>query len=372
MPNPGTFTLLEAQVSSRTKWHFLVLSGPNKERTYVGECSDSGVSSARLISLVDQAVAMIGGRPIVQEHAAIREDLRVWVESKEQSAQFAAATVMGAIDQLICDAAARQADMPLWAWLGAPRSRPAAVYANINRMAGARSPETVAGMAAQAVDAGFSAVKCAPFDVPAEGVALHAAGLERVRAVRAAVGDDIDVRVDFHHHLTFDETLELIPALEDLGVSWIEDAVHVTDIESQRALRQATTLPLAGGEQAFSPEMTRAAVAEGLIDILMPDVKHVGGIQRLLDVAASAPHLQISPHNPAGPVATSASAHIFAVCDNASTLEFAFGEVPWRSDLVGGQERITGGMLEVSEKPGLGIEFDLSHPCLTALWSRGR
>lgn len=364
----GTIALLEAQVSQTTRWHFLVLDGgPNG--VSVGECSDSGLGRDALVRQTEEFVASLRGRDLIVDRAEISAALVSKVEDLPVDHRFGPATVTGGIDQMLCDLAARDAGMPLWRWLGADEPRTVPLYANINRMAGARDPDEVARMAKQAVAAGFSAIKCAPFDVPHESIPRADIGLARLRAVRAAIGDDVELRVDAHHHIDFPSMLGILPELENLGVAWLEDAVHVTDVVSQRALREATSLPLAGGEQAFSPAMTQKAVDEGLIDILMPDVKHVGGVHRLLEVARSAPGLQISPHNPAGPVATAASAHVFSVCDSATTLEFAFGEVEWRSGLVGGHEQVHRGQLEVSDRPGLGLELDLSHPSLSTLWS---
>ena len=72
---------------------------------------------------------------------------------------------------------------------------------------------------------------------------------------------------------------------------------------------------------------------------------------------AEAYGIACSPHSPAGPVATAAGAQLCATLPNFTLLEYAWGEVPWRSDLVGG-EPIVAGRYALSDKPGLGIEVD--------------
>jgi galactonate dehydratase len=119
----------------------------------------------------------------------------------------------------------------------------------------------------------------------------------------------------------------------------------------------------------FAPADARSAISECLVDILMPDVKHAGGISRVLAIARAASELVVSPHNPSGPVATAASAHLFAVCPNATVLEYQFGEVPWRSEVVAGVERIAEGRLTVDDRPGLGVTLPSRHPSFRVLWS---
>lgn len=355
-----TVELVESRVSARTRWHFVVLR--EGDRTAVGECSDSGAVDRLTARLAAVGPLLAGG-----DRAEILADLEHRVAAAGD--RFVAATLMGGLEQLLVDRAAQAAGEPVWKWLGGAPVEAVPLYANVNRMPGGRAPVDVAAQARQAVAAGFTAVKCAPFDVPEPGRPLTATGLARLRAVRAAVGDDVELKVDCHERLSAEEVHEILPALADLGVGWLEDAFAIERADDLRALRAATTLPLAGGELMFQRDEARAAIAERLVDVLMPDVKHAGGIARALDIARAVPDLAISPHNPSGPVATAASAHLFAACPNATVLEYQFGEVPWRSDLVGGAEDIVDGQLVLSERPGLGVTFPSRHPSCRVLWS---
>jgi galactonate dehydratase len=270
---------------------------------------------------------------------------------------------------MLIDYASQAAGEPLWSWLGGSAPSPVPVYANINRMPGGREPGDLAAMARQAVSASFTAVKCAPFDVAQPDRPLPAAGLSRLRAIREAVGDDIELKVDCHERLSLDEIHDVLPALEDLGIDWLEDAVAIDQVSELRALRAATTIPLAGGELMFDPAEASTAVSERLVDVLMPDVKHAGGVEQVLSIARGAPDLAISPHNPSGPVATAASAHLFAACPNATVLEYQFGETPLRAELVGGLERVAEGRLHLNGRPGLGVRLNTAHPSFRVLWS---
>jgi galactonate dehydratase len=362
-----TLELLESRVSARTRWHFVVLRDGG--RTAVGECSDSG-DPEKLVTELRVLERSLRGRDLLGDRSAVIDGVarRVYEQPRRPKA-FVTATLMGGLEQMLVDNAAQAAGEPVWKWLGGSTPAPVPVYANINRMPGDRTPGDVAAMARQALAAGFSSVKCAPFDVVHSGRLLPATGLGRLRAVREAIGDDVELKVDCHERLSVEEVHDLLPALEDLGIGWLEDAVAIHQVNDLRALRAATTIPLAGGEFIFDPADARVAVSERLVDVLMPDVKHAGGVERAKSIAGSAPDLAISPHNPSGPVATAASAHLFAVCPNATVLEYQFGETRWRSELVHGLERVADGHLCLDDRPGLGVTLDTGHPSVRVLWS---
>ncbi|MEU6554390.1 enolase C-terminal domain-like protein [Streptomyces sp. NPDC046915] len=361
-----TLELLESHVSERTQWHFVVLR--DADHLALGECSDSG-HPAKLVAELELLARHVRGRDLLADRAGLVDVLARRVGEQARPDAFVTATLMGGLEQLLIDHAAQAAGEPVWKWLGGSAPAPVRLYANINRVPGGRAPGDVAAAAMKAVAAGFSAVKCAPFDVADGDQPLAVTGLRRLRAIREAVGDEIELRVDCHERLPVEEVHRLLPTLEDLGIGWLEDAVAMDRTRDLRALRAATTIPLAGGELMFDAAEADTAVSEDLIDVLMPDVKHAGGMKRVLSIARSAPELAVSPHNPSGPVATAAAAHLFAVCPNATDLEYQFGEASWRSDLVGGLERTAEGRLHLDDRPGLGLALDTRHPSLRVLWS---
>jgi galactonate dehydratase len=361
-----TLELLESRVSDRTRWHFVVLR--DADGIAVGECSDSG-DPARLVGELAGLAPQMRGRDLLARRADTVDALARRVGELPRAEAFVVATLMGGLEQMLLDHASQAAGEPLWKWLGGSAPGPVPIYANINRMPGGRAPGDLAAMARQAVRSGFTAVKCAPFDVAHPDGPLPAAGLSRLRAIRDAVGDDIELKVDCHERLSLDELHDLLPALEELGIGWLEDAAAIDQVPHLRALRSATTIPLAGGEFMFDPSEASAAVSERLVDVLMPDVKHAGGVGQVLSIARGASELAISPHNPSGPVATAASAHLFAACPNATVLEYQFGETPWRSDIVGGLERVADGWLHLDGRPGLGVPLNTAHPSFRVLWS---
>lgn len=375
-----TLDLVQCQVTERTQWHFLVLR--DGDRVAVGECSDSS-DLASLVQRLPGLASRMRGADLVEEAGAIVSDaareVRTARAAHAESADgfhvahgvdaFVAATLLGGLEQVLCDNAAQVAGLSIGAWLGKSAPARIPVYANINRMVGGRRPGDVAQQAKLALADGFGGVKCAPFDVADAELPLAQIGIERLRAVRAAIGDDVPLMVDCHAKVPLADVLGLIPAFEDIGVAWLEDAVTIDDVDGLAQVRAATGLRIAGGEFMFDTADAAEVVERGLVDILMPDVKHAGGITRVLDIARALPSVEISPHNPSGPVATAASAQMFAAAPTSTVLEFQYGEAPWRSALVGGAEVIEDGHLLVPDAPGLGITLDLEHPSLTTLFS---
>ena len=128
-----------------------------------------------------------------------------------------------------------------------------------------------------------------------------------------------------------------------------------------RHLRAASDARLVGGETARGARDVVPFLADGIWDVVMPDVRFFGGISEMLALTPLALQYQVgyAPHKPRGPVGTLASAHAMASCPAFLMLEFQYGECDWRARLTGGAERIEGGKLILSNAPGLGLELKL-------------
>lgn len=349
--------IFECVVSTRTCWSFVRIRASDGWIGY-GECSDAGADAAAALRHV---AYVVGGLTHVDDAAPITSAVGALLAGSPSLTQR---TLLGGVEHALCDLAARRAGEPLWKWLGGAACSAVPLYANINRVAGTRLPEDVAVAGAAAVGSGFGIVKCAPFDVPLAGYALGEAGLARLRALRSAVGADVSIYVDCHERLAQDDVLRILPDMDRLDVAWLEDATACTDLDGLRALRSATAIPLAGGEVVSTPAEIRPAVEHKLLDVVMPDVKHSGGLLRAAQLAASVPEAQISPHNPSGPIATAVSAHLAATLPNFTVLEYAHGEAEWRADIVGPAEAVTDGHLHLTDMPGLGVELLPTHSAL--------
>lgn len=272
-------------------------------------------------------------------------------------------TALSAVEQALWDIKGRRLGAPIHRLLGGSLRSRLLLYANINRHVVDRSPAGFARAAETAVAQGFRAVKIAPFDelnqwdrVMTGKNALWRNGVDRVRAVRAAIGPEIELAVDCHNRLDPSEALIAADALAELDLFWFEEPVNERYPEKLAQISGKVPMPTASGENLFSVEGYRQLILERAVDVLMPDVKQVGGIAELIKVAAAARlnQMLISPHNPAGPVSTAACAQASATLDNFYRLEYAWGEVDWRAELLDPPERIEDGYLILPEGRGLG------------------
>ena len=126
--------------------------------------------------------------------------------------------------------------------------------------------------------------------------------------------------------------------------------------DAYHALRKKTKLTLAGGELFWGTSEFRRIVDKGWVDVIMPDVKHVGGFGPFLEVCRIAQaRAEVSPHNPAGPISTAASLHAAALSKApVRTLEYAFDRANVRARY---GERVDSGFIYLSDAPGWGLDL---------------
>ena len=119
-------------------------------------------------------------------------------------------------------------------------------------------------------------------------------------------------------------------------------------------------MPTAGGENFYGVRGFYPYIAAGAVDTVMPDVKYCGGVLELKKIAALAEGagLKVSPHGPASPVGNAAALQVCATLPNLSLLEMAYGEVPWRAEVIEPPEAFDRGHILLSRRPGFGIKLN--------------
>jgi len=361
-PRATGIEVIPVPVTPRTTWVFVRLS------TNVG-ISGVGEASFRLLrrrgSSLTEVPELTAFFRLVEESLSIQAyRRRGWPLVVRQGA--VAATAFSAVEQALWDIHGKLAGAPVHELLGGRVRDAVALYANVNRMTTDRSPAAFAESAGLAREAGFRAVKAAPFDgfpTADDGTdAIETAttrGVEAMFAIREAVGDGVAVKADCHSHFDFDRAVAVAERLVPVGLDWYEEPLPIADVDGHRALRNVVGHRLAGCETLVGVAGFQTPIATGAFDVLMPDVMLCGGMLEMLDIARSAAEagIAVSPHNPCGPVATAASLAVCAVADNVESLELQWGEVDWRSSLVDPPEWIEDGVLNVGDAPGLGIEL---------------
>jgi len=347
------------EVTERGDWVF-VLVHTDAGITGLGEASHS-LNDALLVATLE----VFADRLVGEDPLAIR---KIWRTLSGVRGGRITHTAVSAIDQALWDILGQHLGVPIHALFGGPVRRKLRLYANINRHVRDRSPEGFADAAGQAVDEGFTAVKLAPFDelrgpdhVRTGPKAAWRPGVDRVHAVRATVGDEVDLAVDCHGRMEASEAIVVGRELADQNLMWYEEPVKHTFPDQLALISRSVPMPTASAESVFAVEGFRPFLLERVVDVLMPDVKHCGGLSEMQSIADAArlKQLLIAPHNPSGPVATVSTAHSACTLANFTILEYAWGEVDWRADLITPQEPVQDGYLIVSDTPGLGYKLNM-------------
>jgi mandelate racemase len=248
---------------------------------------------------------------------------------------------LSAIDMALWDTLARAAGVPLCRLLGA-EPRPLPVYASLRGWGAAMLAEE-AGRAVASLGAGVVKFKL--------GQARLADDLDTVRAVRGAVGEGVEILVDYNQGLTRPEAERRGLALQDLGIRWLEEPLPVDDDQGLAALRAALRVPVQGGENWWGPKGMARALEAGAVDLCMPDAMKIGGVTGWLQAAslAAAKRIPMSSH-----IFIEASAQLLPATPTAHLLEHLDVAGP----LLRQPLEVRDGMAIIPERPGLGLEWD--------------
>src|SRR5262249_28547662 len=182
-----------------------------------------------------------------------------------------------------------------------------------------------------------------------------------IRAVRAAVGDEVDLCIEGHDRFSVSTAIRLGQQLEEFHPLWFETPVMSTDIPATVAVAKAIRVPVASGERFQRLQEVADLAAYRVVDILQPETLHIGGISgaRKTAAVAEAAEAFIALHQAQSPLNTAINAHIHASIPNFLIQEcFDDFLVPWVHELVTGVPRVKDGYLELSESPGIGVELN--------------
>jgi galactonate dehydratase len=277
-------------------------------------------------------------------------------ELAELDPDFVTATALSGLNQAFYELIAKREQVPVWQLF---RDRPGVeslpLYTTINRALQQRTVPEYLTIVAELDARRFGTFKCAPFeavDTPDNAVEKASAGLATLNAIRERF-PDIGIRVDFHERFAPASFDSLLPDLERLALDWIEEPYAMGPDFAE--LRQSTRLRVAAGELFWGRPRFARIVDNAWADVIMPDVKHVGGFGALLNVMRMAEgKAEVSPHNPSGPISTAASLHAAAVRpDGVKSLEYAFDRLGTRRRT---GEQVENGRLFLTDRPGWGID----------------
>jgi galactonate dehydratase len=272
-------------------------------------------------------------------------------------------SAISGVDIALWDIFGKVLSIPVYKLLGGECRDKIKVYAN-GWADGCSKPEEFADKALQAVGQGFRSLKFSPFGPTASVCAKEQLRevLKCIEAVRDAVGPEIELAVDLHGRINPTTTVTLLKELEAFDLWFIEEPSLPENIRSLQKISALSRVPVATGERLFTKWGFVPVLENRLVDIIQPDLCHVGGISEAKKIAsmAEAYYISVAPHNPLSHVSTVACLHLDANIPNFLAQEVVVNDVPWRGELVNFDVKPVNGYVNLPSGPGLGINLNYS------------
>jgi mandelate racemase len=251
---------------------------------------------------------------------------------------------ISALDIAGWDALAKAADMPLARFLGGAVGSVPAYNSNGLWL---KDDASFVGQEATelAKEGGFKALKLRL------GHEKLGDDLRAIEAVRAAVGTDVILMVDFNQGLSLGDAIRRCHALDDQGLYWLEEPLAYNDLRGHAQLTEEIATPVQLGENFYGPRELWRAVAARACDYVMPDLIRIGGISGWLRAApiAAAAGIEVSSH-----LYPEVSAHLLKVTETAHWLEWQ----DWANPVIAEPFDLTDGTLTIPDRAGCGIAWD--------------
>ena len=234
-------------------------------------------------------------------------------------------SALAGIDQALWDIKGKALNQPVHALLGGPVRQKIQVYSWI----GGDRPDALIQGAKETAGRGFTAIKMLATEELSflDSHAKLDQVVERVGALRQAMGPDFGIAVDFHGRVHRAMAKQLAKALDPFHLMFLEEPVLSEHMEALKDIAGQTATPIALGERLYSRWDFKKVLSDGLVDIIQPDPSHAGGITETRKIAAMAEAYDVglAPHCPLGPIALAACLQLDAVCYNAVIQEQSLG-----------------------------------------------
>ena len=264
-----------------------------------------------------------------------------------------AALALSGIDLALWDIRGKAADMPLYRLLGGSRKRLPAYAGGISM--GFQPPDQLVEEARSYVAAGYRAIKLRLGDNVRDDIL-------RVQAVRAGLGDEVEILTDANTAWRLADARRVIPALAEARVGWLEEPFSALDFGAYRiAAGISPQLPIAAGENHYTRYDFARLLEDKAVTIFQPDLSKTGGITEALRIAAmaSAFGIAVHPHSSATGINHAASLHFLAALDNGGYFEACVSHFNPMRDMFGRTFEIgADGCVEPLDRPGIGLDID--------------
>jgi L-alanine-DL-glutamate epimerase-like enolase superfamily enzyme len=311
-------------------------------QTGIGYTYTIGTGGTSIFHLLqDHLLPQLIGRE-AEEIERIWKDLHFYTHATAVGAITSLA--LAAIDTALWDLRCKRARLPLWQMAGGAKPE-IPVYST----EGGWLHIPTADLVQDALDRkseGFGGCKIKV------GASHVAEDVERLQAVREAVGPTFEIMTDANQAFTQDEGIRRARHFESIDIAWFEEPLPAEDLGGHIELNRSTSIPIAVGESMYHPAHFREYMQRGACNIVQIDVARIGGITPWLKTAHTAEtfHLPVCPH-------FLMELHVSLCCavPNSRWLEY----IPQLDDLTSSRLQIVGGIAQAPNTPGIGIDWDL-------------
>lgn len=274
---------------------------------------------------------------------------RLWLKlDREPALQWVgragtAKLALAAVDVALWDLRAKQAEMPLWRFLGGQTGPAVEAYNTDIGWLSIPTRKLCDGAKRAVEEEGFRRIKLKV------GSADPRDDIRRIEAVRAAVGDGISIAIDGNGRWDLPTAQRFCAEAAHLGLYWFEEPLWYDDVSAHRRLAESTAVPVALGEQIYSLDGFKEFIAAGAVHYVQPDVTRLGGITEYIQVAdlAHGFRLPVAPH--AGEM-SQVHVHLAFWHPATSILEY----IPWIRDHFVDPIRVEDGNFLRPTQPGAG------------------
>ena len=175
--------------------------------------------------------------------------------------------------------------------------------------------------------------------------------LAAIEAVRAAVGDDMELMADFNQGLNFADALQRCHMIDDAGLAWIEEPIVYDNLDGYVQLAAELKTPIQIGENFYGPRDLRTVLQRKACDLVMPDFMRIGGVTGWLRAAAiaGAAGIPMSTH-----LYPEVGAQVMRITETAHWLEWQ----DWADPILQTPYEIHDGLLHIPNVPGVGLEWN--------------
>ncbi len=263
---------------------------------------------------------------------------------------------ISAVDNCLWDLRGRYYKTPVYRLLGGPTRAKVEAYGST--LGYSVEPESVSKRSVEFRKQGFRYQKWFLAYGPGDGTSGLSKNVQLVSTLRETNGDELEIMFDAFQGWNLDYALAWAKQVEKFRPRWIEEAFHMDKLESFVKLRQGSSVPVATGEHMYGRWEAHKFFAAGAITVCQADPEWCGGVSELVKICtiASAYDAQVIPHGHS----IHAALHVVASQSpmTCPLVEYLIGKMDTYYYFEKQEPRPVGGMLELSERPGFGIELD--------------